>query len=104
MRGAAALSGSMPTGGFYRTPLAKPSCKLSRAVLDSDKDGAKQVPPQGPQAQLHLHLWGLGFGGFGGSSHSPRRRAENAPTTLRTAPPPRPCPTPASPYTTHKAA
>ena len=47
----------MPTGGFYRTPLAKPSCKLSRAVVDSDKDGAKQVPLQGPQAQLHLHLW-----------------------------------------------
>ena len=63
VRGAAALSGSMPTGGFYRTPLTKPSCKLSRAVLDSDKDGAKQVPPKGPQAQLHLHLWGLGFGG-----------------------------------------
>ena len=55
---------SMPTGGFHRAPLAKPGCKLSRAVLDSDKDGAKQVPPQGPQAQLHLHLF-WGFGGFG---------------------------------------
>lgn len=35
----------MPEGGFHRAPPAKPSCKLSRAVLDSNKDGAKSVRP-----------------------------------------------------------
>ena len=81
---------SMPTGGLYRTPLAKPSCKLSRAVLDSDKDGAKQVPPQGPQAQLHLTS-GAWASVASGAHHTLRGAGlrNNAPTTLRTAPPPR---------------
>ena len=88
----------MLTGGFYRTPLTKPSCKLSRAVIDSDKDGAKQVPPQGPQAQLHLHLWGLGFGGFG--AHHTLRGAGLRMHQPHCARPHRPAPAPLPPVPT----
>ena len=45
-RAAALLRCSMLVGGFHRAPPAKPSCKLSRAVVDSEKDGAKQVRPK----------------------------------------------------------
>lgn len=45
-RGGSLLRCSMLVGGFHRAPPAKPSCKLSRAVVDSEKDGAKQVRPK----------------------------------------------------------
>ena len=47
----------MPEGGFHRAPPAKPSCKLSRAVVDSNKDGAKQVRPLLKPHRLRCSSW-----------------------------------------------
>ena len=73
----------MPAGGFHRAPPAKPSCKLSRAVVDSNKDGAKQVRPLLKPHRLGSSSWPSKawlFGGFGAHRSLRERRAGDAPT------------------------